>query len=113
MIKRITIGVFIVVILALWLKNVRDGLVGASRAELKAMLLRWNEMKSQPEPNLKKLLQNSPSNLVFSNRVFEFEHTNHVSLFANTRVSTGGTLFVTSNGVFILVNSKGTARIME
>ena len=108
-----TFLIIVVIIVICAVRNIGDGLVGGCRAELSAVLLRWNEVKSQPVANAENFMRAFPPYLVSSNRLFVFGRTNYVSMFANTRISTGGTLFVSSNGVFILVDLKGIARVLR
>ena len=97
-----------------YIRNVRETLTGAAKAELKSALLRWNAAgKSQTNLDIESFMQKMPPHLLVSNRIFQIGTAEYVSLFANTKVSTGGTLFINSNGVIIHLDSHGDARFIE
>jgi hypothetical protein len=93
--------------------NVGAGLQGAARAELRSALSRWHSAKAEGTTDLEALMHQMPSHLVASNRVLTVGETNYISIFANTRVSEGGTMFITSNGVVILLDSAGRLHVLQ
>ena len=60
-------------------------------------------------------MQGRRSDMVVSNRLFAIDGANHATFLAITRPSSGriGTLFVTSNGVLIWLDSVGKPKIAE
>ena len=102
----------IVLVFVTW--NLSRGLLGASRAELASTLSRWKELQlSASQADVERFAQMCPSHIVASNYVFAVGSSKHVSIFAHTKVSTGGTLFVTTNGVFVLLDSTGSVKVLK
>ena len=99
---------------ALWVVyNVGTGLQGAAKAELRSVLSHWNSIRAEEGGDPVGFMSTLPPGIVVSNRTFLVGNTSYTSLFANTSTGSSSTMFITSNGVVVLLDSRGHPNLLE
>jgi hypothetical protein len=97
-----------------WRKQLERSLAGADRSELRSNYDRWVEGGRVEGDMLAKFLQGRRADLVVTNQVFNIRDSNYVTQFALLKSKSGvaGTLFVTTNGILLWLDSSGAAMLI-
>lgn len=95
--------------------SVRRSLHRADCITLTETVRRWKEAGGPSGEKLVEFMQGRRSDMAVSNRLFTINRTNYATLLALTRPSSKriGTLFVTTNGILIWLDSGGNPKIAE
>jgi hypothetical protein len=96
-----------------WLKQVKRGLIGSARIHLRGAMRTW-EASGRPEGNaLKGFMNKVPDHIFATNLVVTIDGKHMETMFATERLGFPGTLLITTNNLFIILEPDRAPRLLR